>query len=266
MIVHKLIDGLNMFYKHRGRNEYHENILGTSTDRFYASIPHYINFLTESIKFEVELDNLGEGGQETIQEIVLAMDKPPYPITCYEVHGQYHTLITLYHEEDNGKRHIASWVTRGKGFTPVPHHITIRPEDILHVKTLGSGDKFELGFHWPIYDLLPDVNLGILEVHIINQILNCQNITTVDIVPSQKLNKKRERQGKIPLFVYKTLAVKKPGINRKYIDNGNPKRKPPRFHTRRGHIRHLPNGNIWIDSMTVGDPSRGTVIKDYRVL
>ena len=36
-------------------------------------------------------------------------------------------------------------------------------------------------------------------------------------------------------------------------------------HLRRGHIRRLPGGNIWVNSHLVDDPTKGRIEKQYRV-
>jgi hypothetical protein len=41
----------------------------------------------------------------------------------------------------------------------------------------------------------------------------------------------------------------------------------PRLHERRGHWRHLRSGKrVWVRNCLVGDPNRGVIEKDYRVV
>ena len=41
----------------------------------------------------------------------------------------------------------------------------------------------------------------------------------------------------------------------------------PRQHDRRGHLRRLKSGkNVWVKPHKVGDPSKGVVFHDYRIL
>lgn len=46
---------------------------------------------------------------------------------------------------------------------------------------------------------------------------------------------------------------------------GEPHRRPPRLHFRRGHWRHYQSHKTWINWQLVGDPDLGFVDKDYRL-
>jgi len=96
------------------------------------------------------------------------------------------------------------------------------------------------------------------------QLLNCSNITTETHQPSEKLNKKRLKRGKLPLFEYKTLVL--PGTHVQAQEHQGGSHASPRWHVRRGHIRRLQNGNeIWVESCSVGSIKTGIINKDYRV-
>lgn len=77
-------------------------------------------------------------------------------------------------------------------------------------------------------------------------------------------NKRRAQKGKPPL-VYDWHTV--------IIEPKTPKGLPlggthasPRQHERRGHWRTCANGSrVWVRHCTVGDASRGTVFKDYKI-
>lgn len=95
--------------------------------------------------------------------------------------------------------------------------------------------------------------------------LSCSNsMTCDDDKPSAALNRKREMAGKTPFYSYKILELK-PGIEQsKSVAQGGT-HASPRVHLRRGHIRRLPSGNIWINAMLVGDKSKGLIAKEYSV-
>jgi hypothetical protein len=83
-----------------------------------------------------------------------------------------------------------------------------------------------------------------------------------------KLNKKRAKKNRVPLYEYKVLDIVADVLGPK------PASKPhqggthasPRMHKRRGHIRRLRSGRTtWIRNMIVGKPTAGTVEKEYSV-
>lgn len=108
-------------------------------------------------------------------------------------------------------------------------------------------------------------------------ILNCHNVVTKDVVPPEKLNRKRIRNGKLPLYSYKILEVVK----------GKPKTKNAgsvswdyksseavRFHLCRGHFKTFTeerplfgkySGTFWWNPQSRGDRSKGVVEKEYSV-
>lgn len=96
-------------------------------------------------------------------------------------------------------------------------------------------------------------------------LLDCHNIEIRDDIAPVKLNKKRAKQQKTPLFDYKILTVphtkKASGTVRKAIDA----RKSPAPHLRRGHIRHYPTHNRFIQQIMIS--GAGDLIKkDYKLL
>jgi len=98
-------------------------------------------------------------------------------------------------------------------------------------------------------------------------VLNCSNVVTVDNPPPEALNRKRLKNGKPPVYTYKTLHIVKPqnetkGSGASCSPSG---RLGPRLHLRRGHIRRIPGKQVWVSSCMVGEKSRGVVHKDYAV-
>lgn len=95
--------------------------------------------------------------------------------------------------------------------------------------------------------------------------LRCVNVQSIDNQPPEALNRKRLRQGKVPMFTYKTLHVaqKRAGCGRGEEDSG---RTPPRLHFRRGHVRRLDSERLtWVQPCMVGDKARGMVEKAYAL-
>lgn len=98
--------------------------------------------------------------------------------------------------------------------------------------------------------------------------LNCTNVRSVDNAPPTALNKKRQKQGKPPLFTYKTLHVlagMRGATNSQRTEDAEAKRSP-RLHFRRGHIRRIGDGRItWVQQCMVGNGRLGMVEKAYAL-
>ena len=82
--------------------------------------------------------------------------------------------------------------------------------------------------------------------------------------PDNTINRQRAAKGKRPLYYTWRTVVVAPR---------NPKGQPqggthasPRAHDRRGHWRkHSTRGQVWVKNCRVGDASKGSVFKDYKV-
>lgn len=114
--------------------------------------------------------------------------------------------------------------------------------------------------------VLNDVGGEVVNLFELLEALSCKNVTTEPLeVIDPKVNARRIRDGKLPLYETKILVV-----NTKHADYPNGERRggshaSPRQHLRRGHIRRLPKGNIWVNSCVVGDPTKGRIEKQYQV-
>lgn len=93
-------------------------------------------------------------------------------------------------------------------------------------------------------------------------VLNCVNVKTETIEEPHALNKKRTRNGKVPVYSYHTLVLKSAAARRE--TNGGT-HEAPRIHLRRGHIKRRKTGSFWWQPCVVGDRAKGVVMKDYEV-
>ena len=96
-------------------------------------------------------------------------------------------------------------------------------------------------------------------------ILRCKNIKHVKHTPNVKQQKKRRKSGKIPFFSYYTVPI---GPKKIYITENQDlvKRRSPRVHLRRGHIREYKLGKTtWVNHCVVRGKGIGLVHKDYVV-
>lgn len=95
-------------------------------------------------------------------------------------------------------------------------------------------------------------------------VINCANVTTVEVTAPAALNKKRQEKGKQPFFTYKILQLS--DEHRESGKNSGGTHSSPRMHLRRGHLRRLENKVIWVrPSMVNAGSSAGVVLKDYAV-
>ena len=102
--------------------------------------------------------------------------------------------------------------------------------------------------------------------------LSCTNVRARDSEDERilkKVNAKRIRKGKRPIFSYKILEIIVPRETSKNQDaaEGEHSRNSPRVHLRRGHVRRLTNGKrVWVNACVVGKKNEGMIHKDYRVV
>lgn len=104
-------------------------------------------------------------------------------------------------------------------------------------------------------------------------LLNCKNIAAEEVHPPSKLNKKRLRSNKLPLFSYKTLSVNPGAGSSRGGKNGIPLNHN-RIHLCRGHFKHYSEdaplfgritGLWWWQPHVRGQNRKGVVMKDYIV-
>lgn len=96
-------------------------------------------------------------------------------------------------------------------------------------------------------------------------VINCANVSMVDIGVPTALNRKRQEKGKQPFFSYKVLQLSDARRESRTGDGGS-RHASPRLHLRRGHLRRLASKVVWGRPSMVNPGSRiGVVLKDYAV-
>jgi hypothetical protein len=194
----------------------------------------------ESVVLEFAGDADG-GGKD---KLVLAMEQIGDNIQCYRVHNR--------EARESRKQWVADNVRYD--FIGISGH---SPTIGLHHADFGTFDD------WPEYykDMAALILGSVVEFC---AALACKNVDARDvIVPPEKLNRARVRRGKSPLHVYRVLSISGQSAN---SDDRGGTHASPRIHLRRGHIRRLPIGPVWVNACVVGDKSRGIVTKDYAVV
>ena len=96
--------------------------------------------------------------------------------------------------------------------------------------------------------------------------LTCKNVKQSIHQEARKNNDKWVRLGKLPMYETKVLTIDT--TEKEYIGSSGGSGRShasPRQHLRRGHIRKLESGNIWVNSCVVGSAENGRLDKSYKV-
>jgi len=143
------------------------------------------------------------------------------------------------------------------------HETQVRMVVIKDISKWGELEKFEL------IKTTGDVLCLLLQGL---KLLSCKNITTVDNPAPEKLNKKRVKNGKQPLFTYKTLVIKP--TSKKQTAQEVQGLWENRVHLCRGHFKTYTEknplfgshtGRYWWQPSVRGNKLKGVVMKDYEV-
>lgn len=104
-------------------------------------------------------------------------------------------------------------------------------------------------------------------LHTLNAMLSLSNVQSVQVEPPpvpEKVQRKRQRTGKLPLYSYHVLEVGGEKWDSFGADDGDG--QGFRSHLRRGHIRRLGDSRkVWVRSCFVHGRIPGFVDKDYNV-
>lgn len=98
--------------------------------------------------------------------------------------------------------------------------------------------------------------------------LSCANVYSEPIEHvSDRVNERRVRDGKTPIFETRRLMLKIPSKISQSREGIASDRKSPAEHLRRGHIRVIDGGKrIWVNSCVVGRSENGRIDKQYSVI
>lgn len=223
----------------------------TSPKAWYVSIFSYftadLRWIMSPVGFHIMI---GGATKETIESVVQFFEegkrkfsKSPY----YYNEEQFNNTIRNLHAQIKNS-------PSEKG--------SIQPFNILGVP---ENELTEL-----IHDHISDLSL--LEISV--KLLNCKNIRIETIKASEKLNKKRRKNGKAEIFDYKVLSVFKPGNKQDYRQGSTPL-SHNRVHLCRGHFKEFTTehpllgkhtGLFWWQPHVRGQNRDGIVIKEYDVI
>jgi hypothetical protein len=153
-------------------------------------------------------------------------------------------------------------------------HWSLCPDSYIHFFDLEQGNLFER-----ISLLNQKGNLDMMATSFemtmarkFLDLIHCQNIAIADNHPPAKLNKKRAKNNKCPLFTYKTLVIKPTGKKQEAQDAQDLWEN--RVHLCRGHFKtyteekplfgRITGRYFWQPSVR-GTKSKGIVMKNYEI-
>jgi hypothetical protein len=217
----------------------------------------------------------GEGAQKTFNEFGIRL---PYQIVALEYSdlsevvgaGQIacpDRVVVAWHPDEKAEEIYICPLWRGRdlGWGQPLGIVSTRDGNEWHFryKMDAGGVLSPPGTVMDDQSLLDDFTQEVMAVAELIAALSCKNVYAKDNVPPPALNARRIKRGKVPFYSFKTLE----------IDSGASVIGPalggthasPRVHLRRGHIRRLSTGNIWVNACVVGDKKKGMVTKDYSV-
>ena len=94
--------------------------------------------------------------------------------------------------------------------------------------------------------------------------LSCTNVEATIHQAASPKNAQRIKSHKLPIYETKVLTIKA-GSHTKTEGTRTGTHASPRQHLRRGHIRRLDSGNIWVNSCVVGAKENGVIDKSYKI-
>lgn len=116
------------------------------------------------------------------------------------------------------------------------------------------GDAWENHAYTDMFDEISAV-LSLIEA------LSCKNVG-VEMLPARKINKSALKRDAMKFDDYHILTVT---ANSSSGEGRGGTHRSPREHLRRGHIRRLESGNIWVNSTVVNAGTKGKIHKVYAL-
>jgi hypothetical protein len=191
--------------------------------------------------------------------------------------------ILLVQQEQNSIQCVFFQVSpTDQRWMTLPMILTIRDLGIDH-----SKDGLELGYVWFGKDIqhqkherikiLSLVNaINIITQHSITflRLMSCKNISAEPIKASEKLNKKRLRNGKLPIFDYYVLNIDPLNKSKHAYHDPSIPLSHNRVHLCRGHFKTFTKehpllgrgiGTYWWQPHARGQNKEGIIIKDYKL-
>lgn len=114
-------------------------------------------------------------------------------------------------------------------------------------------------------DTHPPFLLALAAVKAICVALDAEVATHQVVRASEKVNRRREREGKIPFFSYHIVSLAHRSRVANPLGGTGGATTKKRLHFRRGHWRHYADFKSWVRWTLVGNPDLGFIDKEYRL-
>jgi hypothetical protein len=170
--------------------------------------------------------------------------KLPYPKCAFEFRIDSHTVIMIL-DENVGGNHPVGCVLMFEGIDGI--WFSFGPDDPGAVDIAAACER---------------------QVRAICVALEAHVAEHEVVRAPAKLNAKRAKEGRTPLYDYHVVDLSR-RIKARSRAEARPDAQPTgrhvRMHWRRGHWRHYETHTTWIEWMLVGDPDLGFIDKEYRL-
>lgn len=269
MYIHHVIDFLEKEYSnHPLKNKFVNEMVG--------SIHFDINSITNTCLFDLmTLPDIDFYENLFFGEHYGTNLKMPYPECCFAFPNEIFYAKEVNNEND---LFVRIWTKGGYSESKTPclmgDHYLIK--DVYDSSKRSDVEAIFLGH--PFSDDGCETHsvdwhrAECCSLNFILMLLNCKNITTIEKQPPEKLNKKRAKKGKYPLFTYKKLVIKPTG--KKQAAQEAQGLWENRVHLCRGHFKNYTEenplfgkftGRYWWPPSVRGNKKKGVVMKDYLV-
>ncbi len=229
--------------------------------------PDELRTIIRSLKDAV-IFNLPDGGYLTIDPKLSSrncdfesVDRPPFDNIFLQFSAEINKFGILVHYEPEEDVHIGFvffGMREEKGWYSLPYVFCVKDKKSSDPVYLNRSFDSEHDDHKYAATFCMCVYNDFLTA------LSCRNIEQTIIQKCDKaLNARRINKGKLPLYEERILTIK---VNAKQgTGTRTGTHQSPRQHLRRGHIRRLESGNIWVNACVVGNSEKGVIKKSYNV-
>lgn len=243
-------------------------ILNSNLITISKNVKNYENYNWFSIKIDEDLDLPSEDDfDKVIVEVLLNLPFENTGIFATFTNRDF-TYYSIFKENNTVFIEIGNAFGTKLGFKEV---ITFEPNvDIKEARytlisgfTVAGNDVGDDGIGpEPPVNVLQKINLESYKM-LLKILTNILSKESIAYSPIQKVKKSSSAKNRKKFIEWHTVVIKPKVIVRANLGGTH---ASPRFHERRGHWRTFKSGKkTWINSMKVGKPENGIILKDYVV-